>query len=322
MKSIKIKFVDFYKGFNTQDNEFLTVLRKKYDVVFSDDPDYLFYSCFGHEHLSYDCIRIFYTGECVTPDFNVCDYAIGFDRLSFADRYLRAPLYGLFQYKEAYQELLNPSPFLESDLKAKTGFCSFVYSNCFAAKERVLFFEKLSQYKAVSSGGRYRNNVGGPVKDKRAFQAKHKFAIAFENTSYNGYVTEKLMEAFTARTIPIYFGAPDVTLDFNEAAFIRCSDDQDFDEAVQRVIELDQNDELYLQMINTPAIQKGAAESMDDFLYHIVDQDISAAKRRPTSVTALERQTLVKRHLFFEQRIYPVYAKIKSGFGRLRKGAL
>ena len=322
MKSIKIKFVDFYQGFDAADSEFVTILRKNYDVVFSDDPDYLFYSCFGYEHLSYDCIRIFYTGECVTPDFNVCDYAIGFDRLSFGDRYLRAPLYSLFHYKAEYHELINPPPFLEPDLKAKTDFCSFVYSNCFAAPQRELFFDTLSRYKTVSSGGRFKNNVGGPVKDKRAFQTKHKFSIAFENTAYNGYITEKLMEAFAARTLPIYFGAPDVNLDFNEAAFINCAQYQSFDEVVRKVIEIDQDDQLYLQMMNTPALQNGVAESLDGFLYRIVEQDASAAKRRPASVTALERQKVIKRHLFFEKRLYPVYAKLKSGFGRLRKGAL
>ena len=79
-RTIKIQFVDFWDGFNKHDNEFVTVLKEKYEVNLSDNPDYLFYSGFGFQHLKYNCIRIFYTGECITPNFNECDYAISFDK--------------------------------------------------------------------------------------------------------------------------------------------------------------------------------------------------------------------------------------------------
>ena len=105
--TIKLKFVDFFSGFNKQDDEFLDVLKERYEVVQCDDPDYIIYSGFGYEHLHYDCIRIFYTGECQTPDFNECDYAIGFDRLQFGDRYMRVPLYNIFQYKPEYDVMFE-----------------------------------------------------------------------------------------------------------------------------------------------------------------------------------------------------------------------
>lgn len=96
-KVIKIKFVDFYAGFDKEHNEFIDVLSDFYNVVQCEDPDYIIYSGFGNDHLKYDCIRIFFTGECITPDFNECDYAIGFDRLTFGDRYARIPLYNILQ---------------------------------------------------------------------------------------------------------------------------------------------------------------------------------------------------------------------------------
>ena len=101
-------------------------------------------------------------------------------------------------------------------LSSKTEFCSFVVSNNNASPERDIIFDKLSEYKKVSSGGRYRNHVGGPVSDKLEFQRKHKFAIAFENCSQPGYSTEKILEAFAARTVPIYWGGS-----FNRADFQR-----------------------------------------------------------------------------------------------------
>ena len=60
-----------------------------------------------------------------------------------------------------------------------------------SSNERGEVFDLLKAYKTVSSGGKWRNNVGEPVADKLGFQSKHKFAIAFENNSHPGYLTEK-----------------------------------------------------------------------------------------------------------------------------------
>lgn len=322
-KSIKIKFIDFYKGFDEKNNDFIEILSKKYDIVYSDNPDYLFYSCFGYEHLKYSCIRIFFTGECITPDFNECDYAIGFDRLQFGDRYVRVPLYKLFQYKQEYYDLIGRATFSVSDLAKKEGFCSFVYSNCFAQDKRTEMFTKLSQYKQVSSGGRYLNNIGGAVRDKKEFQSKHKFAIAFENSVYDGYATEKLMEAFAARTIPIYYGDPRVTLDFNPKAFINCSDYSSLDEVVEVVKKIDSNDELYLQIINEPVITNNVSDdSLERFLYQIFDQDQGRAFRRPFSAHPLSAESMKLRHAFFETRIYDNLKRIRNQVLRLKKGTM
>ena len=128
MKKVKIKFVDFFDGFDKGRNEFLEVLKQRYEIDISDEPDYVIYSGFGYEHLKYNCIRIFFTGECQTPDFNECDYAIGFDRLKFGDRYVRIPLYNMMQYKLDYKELLNRKSIISDDIKGR-GFCIFLVSN-------------------------------------------------------------------------------------------------------------------------------------------------------------------------------------------------
>ena len=236
-KTIKLKFIDFFSGFDKEQNEFLDVLQEYYPVVQCDDPDYVIYSGFGYEHLKYDCIRIFFTGECQTPDFNECDYAIGFDRLRFGDRYARIPLYNVFQYKDAYQTLKSRNSFSTEDIKGR-GFCSFVVSNCFTKDKRDVFFEMLSKYKHVASGGRYKNNIGGAVKDKYKFLGQYKFNIAFENCSHDGYVTEKIMEAFAAGVVPIYYGDPRIAEDFNPKAFINANDFSSFEAMIEKVKEI------------------------------------------------------------------------------------
>lgn len=322
-RTIKIKFVDFFNGFDIQSNDFIKVLKKHYNVEISDQPDYLFYSGFGFDHLKYNCVRIFYTGECITPNFNECDYAIAFDRLEFGDRYLRIPLYNIFQYKKEFDMLLDRPLMTKEELAARKGFCSFVVSNCFADDVRAVFFDKLSKYKKVASGGRFRNNIGGAVADKKAFQADHKFAIAFENTSYDGYCTEKIMEAFAAGAIPIYWGDPNVTKDFNPKSFINAHDYSSFDDVVELVKQIDQDDELYLAMRNeNPLMTKDIDNGLDKFLCDIVNQDYKSALRRPTSIPAKGAEAFKLRHEFFETKVYKWYKKSKNQFQRLKTGTM
>lgn len=303
-----------------EDNDFTNILKKRYNVEISKKPDYLFYSVFGNEHLKYDGIRIFYTGECVTPNFNECDYAIGFDHLHFGDRYIRIPIYQLFQYQSEYADLLRQRSFTKEDLAKKTGFCSFVYSNCFANPERASFFEMLNQYKTVSSGGRYMNNIGYRVQDKRVFQEKHKFAIAFENTSYPGYTTEKLVDAFAAKTIPIYYGNPQVASDFNPESFIDAHQYVSFEEVLERIREIDNDDEEYLRIINEPPILKHKDTGIEKFLYHIIDQPVTEAFRRPKSLWSIRQEEMILRHNGFEKNIYKYYGKLKRGLYRVKNG--
>lgn len=280
---IRIRFVDFWDDFVPEKSLFYQLLSEKYEIELSETPDYLFCSVFGDEHLRYDCVKIFYTGENQFPDFNLYDYAIGFDRLILGDRYFRLPIYYLNRYQSDFrlmeQKHLTPAP-------EKKNFCSFVYSNDRASEVREMFFEKLSSYKKISSGGRYRNNIGGPVADKLAFEQEHKFSFSFENSSYPGYCTEKLVQAFAAQTIPIYWGDPTVAETFNTKAFVNCHDYVSWDEVMEAVINIDNHPELYAEMLAAPALKAPDVDSiqatllrLSDFLFRIVEQDPEKAVR-------------------------------------------
>ena len=280
-KELKIKFVDFYPNFNPQKSVLWHILWERYDVVLSDKPEWLVYSVFGNEHLSYNnCVKIFYTGENYTPDFNLCDYALGFEYMDFGDRYMRLPLW--LMYGNDVEAMLHKHE--HPSLTEKTDFCSFVVSNPHGNEARAQFMDELSKYKTVHSGGRWRNNVGGPVADKSAFQKTHKFSIAFENARHPGYTTEKLMQSFAAQTIPIYWGDPRVAETFNTNAFINCNDYPNWESVIERVKEIDQDDALWQKMMETPALNdptivERTGNEVNDFLYHIFDQEPEAAKR-------------------------------------------
>ncbi len=318
-KKLKIKFVDFAQGYNIDRFYIKQRLDMLFDLELSDEPDWVVYSVFGSEHLRYgNCVKLFWTGENQAPDFNFCDYAIGFENLSFGDRYLRFPLW--LNYPADVENMQNKH--LNADIKSKTDFCSFVYSNSNASKLRDVFYDALSAYKKVNSGGRYRNNVGGAVEDKLAFQLKHKFVIAFENASHNGYTTEKLVQAFGACAVPIYWGDPCVTTDFNPASFLNCSDYDSFEQVVERVRQIDENDALWCQMVGAPAMndEKRVEEynrQLDKFLFDIFSQDKEAAKRfsrdywqlklqrrREQEVKAYQRSIMGFLRTFYTKYIY------------------
>ena len=282
-KHIRIRFVDFWDDFVPQDSLFYQLLAEHYDIELSDEPDYIFCSVFGEEHLRYDCVKIFYTGENQCPDFNLCDYALGFDRMAFGDRYFRLPIYYLNRYQKDFRLMqekhLKPMP-------EKKGFCSFVYSNDRASEVRERFFNQLSEYKPISSGGRYRNNIGGPVADKLAFEREHRFSFSFENSSYPGYSTEKLVQSFAAQTVPIYWGDPTIAETFNEEAFINCNNYASWDEVLQAVKRVDADEALYARMLAAPALKHPEEDSIEaklqqlsTFLCNIFDQEPEKACR-------------------------------------------
>lgn len=290
MKKIRIAFKDYWADFpqKREDYLILRILRKHYEVEISDDPDYVFFSAMGNTHWSVPdrCVKIFHTGENLAPDFNACDYAIGFEWMEYGDRYIRFPLY-LFYDRALLDRMLHKHELPEGwDLSMeKPAFCSFVVSNP-DNPARNEAYRILSGYKKVDSGGRYLNNVGGPVDDKLAFDKGHKFSLCYENGSHPGYTTEKLVEALAARTVPLYWGDPEVSRIFNPSSFVDLTGYSSLEEALPLIEELDRNDSRYLQMLREPALRADAPSLEEEYarleawLLQIFEQPLEKAYRR------------------------------------------
>ena len=72
-KTIRVYLTDFW-GLSPHNNFLIDILKKHYDVIIDrENPDFLFYSCCDYNHLKYDCVKIFYTAENTSPDFNTAD---------------------------------------------------------------------------------------------------------------------------------------------------------------------------------------------------------------------------------------------------------
>lgn len=282
---VKIYFVDFWNGFDLNDNFFINRLKLYYNVVLEDSqPDLLFYSFNGSQHFNYEkSIKIYFSGENDVPDFNICDYAISFHPIRFGDRHLRLPLFVLYT---CFSDL-DKKEKLSTEKLLQRKFCAFVVSNSKGAdRKREDLFIKLNKYKKVDSGGRYLNNIGQPIADKLDFIKDYKFTIAFENSVAAGYTTEKLIEPLAVHSVPIYWGNPDVNQDFNPNSFINAANFQSLDELVQEIIRLDNDNEAYLKIATEPPYiegQKNSADRLndfDEFVKKIIEQDTKDAVRR------------------------------------------
>ena len=253
METIKLKFVDFWYGFHPKENFFYKLLSQRYCIELTDTPDFIIYSCYGRQYLKYNCIRVFYASENIRPDFTGCDYAITFDYLDNPKHY-RLPLYAIYIDQIANTEHLT-RPISRDEATAiwrsKSKFCCMVVSNG-QSKKRLDFFEKLSKYKRVDSGGMVLNNIGGPVSDKMEFIKDYRFVISFENASHPGYTTEKIIEPLMADCIPVYWGDPMLNMEFNSDCFIQLNDDKSDEVLIEEIKQIDQNEEKAIEMLLSP----------------------------------------------------------------------
>ncbi|ELP9120247.1 alpha-1,3-fucosyltransferase [Campylobacter lari] len=299
MQEIKIKIVDWWDN-NIENNFIINFLKKKYKVTISDNPDYILFSVFGKEHLKYNnCIKIFYTGENISADYNLADYSIGFDNLSFLDRHLKLPLFIIYSYINTmkYHKSID---FERKNSKFRKKFCSFLVSNgnCNQYSPRDEIFEKLCLYKKVDSGGKFKNNINYQVLDKHQWLLDYKFNLCCENSSYPGYLTEKLFDAFFAGCIPIYWGDPSLNSNINQdftlnpKAYINAHDFNSIEDMINEIKKIDNDNIIYKKILKEPIflndfdITSFYTQKLESFLDNIFSQEKKYAYRRPNSQAA------------------------------------
>jgi alpha(1,3/1,4) fucosyltransferase len=251
-------------------------------------------------------VRIFFSGESDMPDFRECDYSLASIKLDDS-RHLQFPLYVYDVYGEP-EEIIKKNDDVEKIMAAKKKFCSFVVGGYNRRKNhnRVAFFEKLSKYKKVDSGGKKFNNIGGPIpggpRGKIEFLRQYKFNIAFENRSLPGYTTEKLFEPMVARCLPIYWGDPDINEHFNPRSFLNRADFPSDEALIEKIIELDQDDAKYLEYLRQPHFYDDQPnlffnrQRILDFFEKIFTTKITPVAQHGRRSFFFGRWMLVKRH--------------------------
>jgi GR25 family glycosyltransferase involved in LPS biosynthesis len=227
------------------------------------------------------------------------------------DRHIRVPLWLMFLEWFSGQPHLQRNPnslpwkwaldFQDEEAGTKERkFCAFVVSNP-SNPVRNAAFEALNAIAPVSSGGGYKNNIGGPIHHvyggggggggdvaKHAFLKEHTYCICYENSSAPGYVTEKLLHAKLAGCVPLYWGT-DASADFDPAGFLNFTGQEG--ELVEAVRRLEANPAERERIAKTPALDPGRLQKAKATLLRVTEAilELGGVYRKGAMATATER---------------------------------
>jgi len=316
MKTIRISRQGFpNNGQHSWMRYFKFILSKKYNVIIDAiNPDIII-----HSDLSYDKNKIdTYTKE-LPSEFSpssdkdkkflyvsgeVADFrgviesqnqwAIGYNKFEH-ERYLRQPSCA-FDIWTLFDECrLVDSPFnwliekrnFDVISKRNAKFCCITQASHNDFRE--LIFNKLSEYKQVTSSGPWKQNIepseqldryqwqnhnyvgridGLTYREKIEFFQKYKFNMAIHYTNTDYIVQEKIIHAFFAGAIPIFFGNKLILEEgFNPESFINLHDFNELDSFLDLVKNIDSNYELYRKYIEAPIFLNNKLPEYYDFDY-------------------------------------------------------
>jgi Glycosyltransferase family 10 (fucosyltransferase) C-term len=140
--------------------------------------------------------------------------------------------------KELRQLVYDPAARVRRHLHRSTRdrFLMYAASRCVPFREEAV--QRLSRIGAVHAGGRCNGSLASPdgttsaglidvearrnekwTGNARTF-GRYRFVLAMENRAARGYNTEKIINAFQAGSIPIYYGTTEVFDVFNARAFV------------------------------------------------------------------------------------------------------
>ena len=275
-------------------NYFYNLIKNNYinDLEISYNPDIEFFAPIGKRYFlekSKAKIKIFYTGECVSKNainktwanysdncIDLVDLSLGFDRIdeNKYKNYVRFPIWIFYNFSN----LLDKKNCTKDDIKKtidnindakskKNKFASLIASHD-VTNIRFQMYDKISKIDYINCPGKLFHN-DDTLKNtfnnnKIEYLKDFKFNLCPENTISDGYITEKLFDAFKAGCIPIYNGDEKIELDLvNKNALLFFKKNEDNTEIIKEIQKLHKDDKLF------DAFQKQIKiyDSMVDYLW-------------------------------------------------------
>lgn len=282
MKSIKYCIKHWWNNSNT--NAITDILKKYYNIVYDDkNPQLIIYSCFNNFNKNTSIIKeipsLFIIGEnWFIPDIPTgIHYSMTFEPTK--DNNLQAGFPLFFDKHKTNKDIDKLLKERRLNNFSNKRFACTVISNTMSrgVEFRNNLVNIITKYKDIDYGGKWRNNVGGPVSDKFEFLNNYKFNICCENSQRDVYITEKILDAYLGNTIPIYAGGNAETI-FNPDSFINLNNKSE-EEIIEIIKEVNENDELYKKMYNTQILLdenyfKKKHEEIEQFLVNLVNSII------------------------------------------------
>lgn len=142
------------------------------------------------------------------------------------------------------------------DVTLKKFAVSFLTSNkgfCPGHKFRLEIYAKLPS--VVGQIPVFKHMSPPRIPDKRSILEPYQFSIAPENASHNNWFADKIVDCFVAKTIPLYWGCPNLDKFFNMDGVIRFAS---YDELIGALSSL--TPEFYAQHLS--AVEDNYSRSM------------------------------------------------------------
>lgn len=289
------------------------LLNKKYDVIITNnDPDLVICSNLYTPKGQIDLItkqpcmvaseytgfkRIFVSGEVVKDfsDFLVerYNYVIGKPYSRDSQRLLPCQFHSVVQ-GWWLQEIcgLIPKGWMTSPKKYediisfKKYFCSIVQNSQVEYRRKI--FDGLHKYNFVRAVGAFETNVPNYIKgnnEKESYGNKHNFmkecifSLQIQTHLLNYFSQEKMIQAFAANTIPIFWGNHKILEDgWNPEAFINCHDYNDnIDYIVEEVKRIHQSPDLLKNKLEQPIFcnNKLPIDYEEDYIFNFLEYVIN-----------------------------------------------
>lgn len=287
-KSTNVFFKNFPHDFNEEDNFFINLVEDSKELL-TIEKDIYFYGCYPDRNmikkillfvksklsnegmtnwlkfqqgieppLDPKAFNVWCTFENRRPPEESFDltYTFDKDKLNGTNYYL--PLIYLYldingaesKHKFKVSQLIDSRNLSREEMANKTGFVSAFVNNPHPIRMHAI--KQLKKYGEVKLFGRSVNNF---VEDKISEASKYWFNLCFENDLYPGYVTEKVLEAYLARSIPLYWG--DDTLGIiNPRAIINLKNFENLEMFTEYISNLFRDKEKMLEMLNEPLFTK------------------------------------------------------------------
>jgi len=293
---MKIFVNGFWGGFieNTDPTKFF-VFQQIFEEVFNEkielgnvyESDILFESCFSDRtFINYKKWKytFFFNGEStkrITSFFKNNNERIqamsNFDCIltgrftNKEKKIVNMPLFLVYIYSNNYLNcLLNPVIYNTIPTKK---ICA-VISNGNSPKRNYIL-DMIGKRIDIDYAGNFRNNVpkvdgSYSSDDIFNFYSQYKFVICMENEKQETYITEKIVNGFLSKTIPVFWGSNFVINYFNEKRFINIVNIHPYtvNTAINKMISIINDDNKYLEVVNQPIFKDNKLNITNEDVIH------------------------------------------------------
>jgi GR25 family glycosyltransferase involved in LPS biosynthesis len=276
-------YITIYIGNSIKEyyKKFIDILLDKFKyyklVDYINNTDIIICTEFDNLILNDQSINIFINGENENnrPCNNYTDIAILSNKIMNYSYNIYFPqlFTSLWERRTDYTNILNNS---------REKFCAYMYS--YDLEYRVELYNFISKYKIVDALGKSCSNI---INDDRKLYnenltyndsavkkySNYKFVLALENGISDGYITEKIINPIIANSIPIYAGPKDAFDIINKKRVIYIYDFEDYDQLLNYIIEVDNNDELYNSIVSEKIFNsKITWNNFEEYLSNNIDK--------------------------------------------------